>query len=334
MTRRYIEIEDTGRLVLRSDEVPQPRAGEVLIAVDYAGVNRADVLQRLGLYPVPEDASPIMGLEVSGVVAAVSSQESEAAAEGFKVGDRVCALVHGGGYADFAIARADHCLGIPEGIDSRTAAALPEALLTVWHNVFTLGGLQPGNTVLIHGGASGIGSIGVQLAKQLGSRVLATAGGPVKCARVAELGAEFVADYRDGSLLDTFKSAGFAGKIDVILDLAGGDFTQTNLDLAAPDGRVVCIGVMRGMNAEINLFSILSKRLTLTGSTLRGMDLSTRAAGFRDLRTTVMPLVAQGAITPIIDSVFPLADAMRAHELMQGGSHTGKILLDCRRDAA
>src|SRR6056300_849607 len=191
MQRHYIDIIDQDSLTLETDEAPTPAVGELLIAVDFAGVNRADVLQRMGLYPVPEDASPIMGLEVAGTVVSIG-----ASVEGWAIGDKVCALVHGGGYASHAIARADHCLRVPTNLDTKTAAALPEALLTVWHNVFTLGRLKAGETLLVHGGGSGIGSIAVQLAKARGANVIATAGGAEKCAAVKALGADDVIDYR------------------------------------------------------------------------------------------------------------------------------------------
>ncbi|MGB0764412.1 MAG: NAD(P)H-quinone oxidoreductase [Luminiphilus sp.] len=325
MQRRYIHIESPEALSVQQDELRAPAAGELAIAVDFAGINRADLLQRLGLYPVPEDASPILGLEVAGGVIALGPD-----VEGFAVGDRVAALVQGGGYASTAIARADHSLLLPDTIDSREAAALPEALLTVWHNVFTLGRLAPGETLLVHGGGSGIGSIAVQMAKVRGARVVATAGGPEKCDWVKSLGADVVADYNDSNLGETLAGAGLAGAIDVVLDMAGGDFAALNLELAAPDGRVVCIGVMRGSTAEIELVQILMKRLVLTGSTLRGMGMSGRASGFHSLRKEVMPEVAAGRITPHIHSVLPLSEAMAAHELMQSGRHFGKILLDCR----
>ena len=325
MQRRYIHIESPEVLSLQQDELRAPAAGELAIAVDFAGINRADVLQRLGLYPVPEDASPILGLEVAGEVTALGPD-----VEGFAVGDRVAALVQGGGYASAAIARADHSLLLPDTVDSRAAAALPEALLTVWHNVFTLGMLTPGETLLVHGGGSGIGSIAVQMAKVRGARVVATAGGPEKCEWVKSLGADVVADYSDGNLGKTLAEVGVAGAIDVVLDMAGGDFAALNLELAAPDARIVCIGVMRGSKAEIELVQILMKRLVLTGSTLRGMGMSGRASGFRSLRKEVMPEVAAGRITPHIHSVLPLSEAMAAHELMQSGRHFGKLLLDCR----
>ena len=325
MLRHYIDIESPESLQYRQDQLRAPGNGEIAIAVDYAGINRADILQRLGLYPVPDDASPIMGLEVAGRVAAIGPEVTT-----FTRGERVAALVQGGGYASAAIARADHTLKLPENIDTRTGAALPEALLTVWHNVFTLGRLQAGETLLVHGGGSGIGSIAIQMAKSRGATVVATAGGPNKCAKVEALGAVFVADYRGDDLAEVFGEAGYAGKIDVILDMAGGDFTPLNFNLAASDGRVVCIGVMRGSKAEIELFPILMKRLTLTGSTLRGLGMAGRAAGFAAINEQVMPSVAAGVIAPVIDETFSLADAMAAQSRMQSGQHFGKILLDCR----
>ena len=325
MDRRYIDIEDSDTLVLRTDHAPAPGAEEVLIAVDFAGVNRADILQRMGLYPVPEDASPIMGLEVAGTVVDVGDGVSR-----FKTGDKVCALVHGGGYASHAIAREDHTLGLPPRLTTKEGAALPEALLTVWQNVFNLGRLQPGETLLIHGGSSGIGTIGVQMGLAFGARVIATAGGEQKCQRVQDLGAEFVADYRAGELDKQLDTAGYKGRIDVILDIAGGDFVPLNFDLAAPDARIVLIGVMRGAKAEIDLLQILMKRLTLTGSTLRGMGSAEKAGGFKTINDVILPWISERRVVPIVDTVWPLADAMEAQQTMQSGVHFGKLLLDCR----
>jgi len=324
--RHFINIDSPEQLSLQTDNAPLPKPGEVLIDVHFAGVNRADVLQRMGLYPVPDDASPILGLEVSGHVAALGD-----GVDGLKVGDPVCALVHGGGYASYAIARVDHCLPIPPSVSLQQAAALPEALLTVWHNVFSLGKLAPNEILLVHGGGSGIGSIAVQMAKAMGARVVATAGGAEKCQRVRKLGADHVIDYQQGALLEQLQGLGVAGQINVILDMAGGDFTGINLQVAAPDGRVVVIGMMRGLTAEIDLFPILMKRLTLAGSTLRGMGMAGRAAGFAAIRTTVMPLVESGAISPVVHHVLPLEQAMDAHGLMESGAHFGKILLHCRQ---
>ena len=325
MDRQYITITEKGDLAVERDQMVAPGPGELAIDVDFAGVNRADILQRMGLYPVPPDASPILGLEVAGTVAAVGSEVAD-----FSVGDRVCALVHGGGYASAAIARADHTLAVPDNLSLEQAAALPEALLTVWHNVFTLGRLTTGETLLIHGGGSGIGSIGIQMAKHRGARVLATAGGSDKCQRVKTLGADWVVDYQSKELLTQFQDAGYDGQIDVILDMAGGDFVALNCALAAPGARIVCIGMMRGSRGEIDLISVLTKRLTVTGSTLRGMNLALRAQEFAALRSEIMPAVATGDIVPVISDCFLLADAMAAHERMQSGSHLGKLLLDCR----
>ena len=325
MDRRYIDIEDSDTLVLLTDRAPAPRAEEVLIAVDFAGVNRADILQRMGLYPVPEDASPIMGLEVSGTVVDVGDGVRR-----LKTGDKVCALVHGGGYSSHAIAREDHTFGLPPRLTTKEGAALPEALLTVWQNVFNLGRLQPGETLLIHGGSSGIGTIGVQMGLAFGARVIATAGGEQKCQRARDLGAEFVADYRAGELDKQLDTAGYKGRIDVILDIAGGDFAPLNVDLAAPDARIVSIGVMRGAKAEIDLLQILMKRLTLTGSTLRGMSSAGKASGFKAINDVVLPWISERRVVPIIDTVCPLADAMEAQQTMQSGVHFGKLLLDCR----
>ncbi|WP_435213113.1 NAD(P)H-quinone oxidoreductase [Luminiphilus sp. nBUS_16] len=326
MHRQYIDIENPDTLSLCNDTIAAADAGEITIAVDFAGVNRADILQRLGLYPVPDDASPILGLEVAGKVAAIGPN-----VEGFEIGDSVAALVQGGGYATSVNARADHTLKLPANINSRSGAALPEALLTVWHNVFTLGRLKPDETLLVHGGGSGIGTMAIQMAKAWGARVVATAGGHEKCARVRSLGADLVLDYRSDTLREDFKNLALTGAIDVTLDMAGGDFTPLNFELAAPDGRIVCIGVMRGSKAEIELVPILMKRLTLTGSTLRGLGMGGRAKGFAALQETMMPLVAAGQIEPHIDTVFRLEEATAAQNRMQSGEHFGKILLDCRQ---
>ena len=325
MERHYIEFATPENADLVQDNVAAPGDDEVIISVHHAGINRADLLQRLGLYPPPADASPIPGLEVSGVVAAIGKNITA-----YAIGDRVCALTHGGGYASVAVARGDHCLPLPDAMTTEQGAALPEALLTVWYNVFERGRLTAGETVLIHGGSSGIGSIGIQMARAMGATVLSTAGSEERCAAVAKLGANFVANHREGDLLEQFKEAGYAGKIDVILDIAGGDLTQTNLDLAAQDGRIVCIGVMRGMQSEINLATVFMKRLTLTGSTLRRLETDTRAQCFQSIRTHLWPAVIAGEIAPIVEANYPLKDVLEAHQHMQSGGHFGKLLLDCR----
>ena len=327
MKRHYIAFTTPETADIVTDSAPAPASNEVLIKVSCAGVNRADVLQRLGLYPPPEDASPIPGLEVSGEVVAAG-----AGCQHLSEGDRVCALTHGGGYASLAIAREDHCLTLPGALSDEQGAALPEALLTVWYNVFERGRLTDGETVLIHGGSSGIGSIGVQMAKIMGATVLSTAGNAERCEAVQALGAQFVANHRENDLLAQFASAGLAGKVDVILDIAGGDLMQMNLDLAAPDGRIVSIGVMRGMQSEINLATLFMKRLTLTGSTLRRLEAPERARCFDAIRDRVWPSVVSGVIRPIVDTAYPLSDVLSAHEHMRSGTHFGKLVLDCRTD--
>ena len=325
MERHYVEFASPESADLVQDNLPAPGDNEVVISVHHAGINRADLLQRLGLYPPPADASPIPGLEVSGVVAAIGKNITA-----YATGDRVCALTHGGGYASVAVARGDHCLPLPDAMTTEQGAALPEALLTVWYNVFERGRLTAGETVLIHGGSSGIGSIGIQMARAMGATVLSTAGSEARCAAVAKLGADYVANHREGDLLEQFTQAGYAGKIDVILDIAGGDLTQTNLELAAQDGRIVCIGVMRGMQSEINLATVFMKRLTLTGSTLRRLETATRARCFQSIREHIWPAVIAGDITPVVEATYPLKAVLEAHQHMQSGGHFGKLLLDCR----
>ena len=323
MDRHFIEFTTPDSATLIRDTAPTPAREEVLVAVHHAGINRADLLQRLGLYPPPEDASPIPGLEVAGEVVALGEGCTH-----LQVGDRVCALTHGGGYASHAIAREDHCLALPETMTTQAGAALPEALLTVWYNVFERGQLTAGETALIHGGSSGIGSVGIQMVTAMGATPLSTAGSAERCEAVLALGARFVADHQ-GDLAQQFTEAGHAGKIDVILDIAGGDLMQTNLDLAAADARIVCIGVMRGMQSEINLATLFMKRLTLTGSTLRRLNMAERARCFNAIREHIWPKVESGDIRPVVDTTYPLADVLDAHEHMRLGTHFGKLVLDC-----
>ena len=325
MDRHYIEFTTPETVDVISDQLPPPADDEVLISVHHAGINRADLLQRLGLYPPPADASPVPGLEVAGKVVAVGAR-----CEHLEVGARVCALTHGGGYATLAMAREDHCLMLPDNLTTEEGAALPEALLTVWYNVVERGQLSAGETVLIHGGSSGIGSIGVQMAATMGATVLSTAGTQARCDAVSALGAHFVANHRDGQLVEQFTKAGYAGEIDVILDIAGGDLMQANFDLAAPDGRIVSIGVMRGMQSEINLATLFMKRLTLTGSTLRRLETASRARCFDAIREQIWPRVVAGEIRPIIDSCYPLSEVLAAHEHMRVGTHFGKLVLECQ----
>ncbi len=325
MDRHFIHFETPELARIVNDRAPPTGLDEVLIAVDHAGINRADLLQRLGLYPPPEDASPIPGLEVAGRVVAVGEHCTT-----IKMGDRVCALTHGGGYASHAISREDHCLALPDNLSTEQGAALPEALLTVWYNVMERGQLSAGETVLIHGGSSGIGSMGIQMAAALGANVISTAGSAARCDAVKALGASFVANHSESSLTAQFNDAGYVEQVDVILDIAGGDLMQANLELAAPDGRIVCIGVMRGMQSEINLTTLFMKRLTLTGSTLRRLNAAERARCFTAIRENIWPRVIAGDIQPIVDTAYPLANVLEAHEHMRLGTHFGKLVLDCR----
>ncbi|EED36982.1 alcohol dehydrogenase, zinc-binding [Luminiphilus syltensis NOR5-1B] len=327
--RTFAHIEDDQSVSLHTDAIPTPSNGEVLIEVAFAGINRADLLQRKGLYPAPADASPVMGLEVSGIVLATGDD-----VDPLKVGDKVCALTHGGGYASHCIARADHCISVPENLSLEQAAALPEALLTVWSNVFVRAGFSAGERLLMSGGTSGIGTLGIQMAVAMGGEVVSIAGSDEKCEMLRQLGCKAVINYRDQDLREAFDEAGYSGKIDVVLDMVGGDFTSTCFDLAAVDGRIVCIGIMGGVKSQINLATLFMKRLTLTGSTLRRLSTEDKTQAFIDIRTHIVPLIAEGRIQPVIHATYPLAAALEAQEAMQTGTHTGKLLLDCQIDLA
>lgn len=321
--RRYVAIDPEDRsLSVSREPVPTPGAGELLIAVRAAGLNRADLLQRAGLYPPPADASPIMGLEVAGHVVALG-----AGVEGWQVGDAVCALTHGGGYADYTVAPAGQSLPIPRDFSMGEAAALPEALLTVWHNLFQRCALQPGERVLIHGGASGIGTLGIRICHTLGAEVYTTAGTDEKCAALEALGATRAINYRTSDFEQVLTESGLKDTINVILDMAGGDFVQKNLNVAAPEGRIVYIAFIRGFEAQLNLAPMLIKRLTLTGSTLRAQSFAQKAVMVEQIMERVYPHLESGAIRPVVDRVFPLEEVAQAHERMQGGEHMGKIIL-------
>lgn len=322
--RRYIAVadDDAHSLILRREPCPAPGPDEVLVSVAFAGVNRADLLQRRGAYPPPPDASPILGLEVAGHVLAAGE-----GVDGWRPGDAVCALTHGGAYADVTVAPAAQCLPVPGTGDLAQAAALPEALLTLWHNLYQRCRLAAGETVLIHGGASGVGSLAIAVARALGSTVYSTAGTEDKCRRCEDLGAARTFNYRREDFAEALRELGLAGGIDVILDMAGGDFVAKNLKVAAPDGRIVSIAFPRGAKAEISLVPLLMKRLTITGSTLRAQSVAQKAVMIRELRERVYPHLDSGAVAPVIDSVHPLADAGAAHARMESGEHFGKILL-------
>jgi putative PIG3 family NAD(P)H quinone oxidoreductase len=320
--RHYVTINEDQSLSIEQDAVPTPRPDEILIKVAAAGLNRADLLQRAGLYPPPADASPIMGLEVAGTVLALGDD-----VEGWDIGDPICALTHGGGYADHAVAPAGQSLPIPSGYSMEQAAALPEALLTVWHNIFQRAAMQPGEKVLIHGGASGIGTLGIQMARAMGGEVYTTAGSEEKCRALETLGAKKACNYKTGDFEQELTDLGLKDQINVILDLAGGDFIQKNINIAAPEGRIVYIAFLRGFKAEVNFAPLLMKRLTLSGSTLRAQSFRQKTVMTREIREHIFPHLENGSIQPVIDRVFELPDVEQAQDYMQSGAHMGKIIL-------
>jgi NADPH2:quinone reductase len=302
--------------------VPAPAAGEVLVRVAAAGVNRPDVMQRQGRYPPPPGASDIPGLEIAGEIVALGAGVSD-----LKLGDRVTALLPGGGYAEYAVAAASLCLPIPDGLTMVEAAALPETYFTVWTNLFDRGGCKAGETVLVHGGTSGIGTTAIQLAVAWGARVFATAGTAEKARTCERLGAVRGIDYRTEDFVEVIRQETAARGVDLILDLVGGSYLSRNLDAAAVEGRVVIISLIGGAKAEINLLTVMSKRLTLTGSTLRARTVAQKAAVAEAVRRNVWPLLSAGRVRPIIHETFPLAEASEAHRLMETSRHIGKIVL-------
>ncbi|MFO1122170.1 MAG: NAD(P)H-quinone oxidoreductase [Hyphomicrobiales bacterium] len=300
--------------------VPVPAQGQILVHVKAAGVNRPDVLQRKGGYPPPPGAPDTPGLEISGEVAGLGPGVRR-----FEVGDRVCALVPGGGYADFAVVHEDNALPIPPGLSFIEAAAIPETFFTVWTNVFDRGRLREGETLLIHGGSSGIGTTAIMLAKALGARVIVTAGSDAKCDACLALGADLAINYRDSDFVAVL--AGKAIQPDVILDMVGGDYVARNLKVGALHGRIVNIAFQAGSKVEVDLLPVMLKRLTLTGSTLRPRTVAEKAEIARALEETVWPLIAAGLVKPQIYKTFPLAEAAAAHALMESSEHVGKIVL-------
>lgn len=320
-----VEISEPGDAdVLRPAErpTPKPGSGEVLIKVAAAGVNRADLAQRRGKYPPPPGASDIPGLEVAGTIEHIGPDVCDWCA-----GNRVCALLTGGGYAEYCVAPAPQCLPVPRGFDFPAAAAVPEAFFTVWTNVFERGRLKPGESVLIHGGSSGIGTTAIQLARAFGSRVFATAGSAEKCAACERLGAERAINYRDSDFVAaTYEATGGRG-VDVILDMVGGEYVQRNVDALAPEGRLVQISTLGGARAQINMASVMQRRLTITGSTLRGRSVVEKGAIAKALREHVWPLLESGAVRPVVHATFPLRAAADAHRLMESGTHIGKLIL-------
>lgn len=306
---------------------PQPQAGEVVIEVHYAGVNRPDVLQRAGSYPPPPGASPVLGLEVAGRISAVAADVTK-----WKVGDLACALAPGGGYAEYCAVPAPHCLPVPRGLSLREAAALPENFFTVWTNVFTRGRLQAGETFLVHGGSSGIGLTAIQLAKAFGASVYTTVGKAEKAAFCRNVGADAAINYREQDFVA--EVAQLTGKkgVDLILDMVGGSYIEKNLKSLALDGRLVQIAFLQQSKVELDFLPIMIKRITLTGSTLRPRTIAQKAEIGRDLLNQVWPLLESGKVKPVIHATFPLKDARLAHELMESSKHIGKIMLEMRKE--
>lgn len=301
---------------------PEPGPGDVLIKVAAAGVNRPDVMQRQGKYPPPPGVTDIPGLEVAGEVSALGSEVRE-----LRVGDKVCALVAGGGYAEYCVAPAPQCLPVPGALTMVEAAAVPETYFTVWTNVFERGRLREGETLLVHGGSSGIGTTAIQLGRAFGARVFATAGADEKCRACERLGAERAINYKDEDFVALVKQATEGHGVDVVLDMVGGDYVPRDLQALALDGRLVLIALQRGPKAELNLLPVLQRRLWITGSTLRPRSVEEKGAIARALREKVWPLLEAGRCKPVIDSTFPLAQAADAHRRMESGEHVGKIVL-------
>jgi NADPH:quinone reductase len=320
-----------GPEVLRPAERPVPTPGpdEVLVRVHAAGVNRPDILQRLGRYPPPPNVSDIPGLEIAGTIESLGIT-AEGEPGRWQPGDAVCALLAGGGYAELAVAPAKQCLPLPASVDLVRGAAIPETYFTVWTNLFQRGQLQTGETVLVHGGSSGIGTTAIQLAKAFGATVFATAGSDAKCAACIRLGATEAINYRATDFVEAIARLSSGRGVDVILDIVGGPYLERNFKALAIDGRLVQIGLLGGAKAEIPLATLMQRRLTLTGSTLRIRSVEEKAAIARELEQHVWPLLASGLVGPVVDRTLPLADAAQAHRLLESGEVVGKIVLTAR----
>ncbi|GAB3774625.1 putative PIG3 family NAD(P)H quinone oxidoreductase [Nocardioides ginsengisegetis] len=322
--RAVIATEPGGPEVLTVAELPDPEAGpgEVVLDVAAAGLNRADLLQRMGFYPPPPGASDVMGMECSGTVAAVGPD-----VEGWSVGDRACALLAGGGYATKVAVPAGQLMPIPDGVDLVTAAALPEVACTVWSNVFMVAGLQPGEAFLVHGGAGGIGTMAIQLASELGAKVFTTGGTAEKLAACAALGADVTINYRDEDFVEVIREVTDGRGVDVILDNMGAKYLGRNVDTLATEGRLVIIGMQGGTRAELDINALLRKRGAIIATTLRSRPTAEKSAICASVVEHVWPLVAEGLVQPIVHGTMPLAEARAAHALMESGDHMGKILL-------
>jgi NADPH2:quinone reductase len=322
---KCIEISKPGGpevLVPADRPTPAPKPNEILVKVAAAGVNRPDIAQRSGRYPPPPDASDLPGLEIAGEVAACGAE-----AKLWKVGDKVCALAHGGGYAEYCVVPEVQALPVPKSLSMVEAASLPETFFTVWSNVFDRGRLAPGETLLVQGGSSGIGVTAIQMAAAMGNRVLATAGSDEKCAACVKLGAEKAINYKTQDFVAEAKAATGGKGVDVVLDMVGGDYVPREIDCLAPDGRLVFIAVLGGWKTELNISHVMVKRLTLTGSTLRPRPVAFKGAIAKQLKEKVWPLLEAKKIRPVIYKTFPLAEAAEAHRLMESSQHIGKIVL-------
>lgn len=323
---RYVALDHPGpaeAMRIARGPVPQPAAGQVLIRVLAAGINRPDIAQRQGAYPPPADASPVLGLEVAGEVVALGG-----GVVGLQTGDTVCALTHGGGYAEYCVADARHCLPWPQGFDALRAAVLPENHFTVWSNVFQLGGLQRGETLLVHGGSSGIGTTAIQLGREFGAEVIATAGSADKCAACEKLGANLAIDYRRQDFETVIRQARGNRGVDVILDMVGGSYTPRNLRLLAMDGRLVQIATLESPKVEgFDLRELMKRRARLTGSTLRPRTPDQKAAIASALREQVWPVLDAGRCAPLIHRVYDFGDVVEAHRMMESSAHIGKLVL-------
>jgi len=322
---RCIEISKPGGpevLVPAERPAPEPKATEILVKVAAAGVNRPDVLQRMGLYAVPPDASDLPGLEIAGEIVAVGSS-----VKNYRVSDKVCALVHGGGYAEYCVAPEVQALPLPKGLSSIEAASLPETFFTVWSNVFERAGLKPGESLLVQGGASGIGVAAIQMAAAMGNRVFATAGSDEKCAACVKLGAEKAINYKTQDFAAEIKAATGGKGVNVILDMVGGDYVPKELKCLADEGRLVFIAFLRGPKTELDINEVMRRRLTISGSTLRPRPVEFKGAIAKNLREKIWPLVEAGKIKPVIYRTLPLAQAADAHRLLESGAHIGKIVL-------
>jgi putative PIG3 family NAD(P)H quinone oxidoreductase len=326
LTMRAIGFDAPGGpdvLLLEDRPLPAPVAGEVLVRVAFAGVNRPDVIQRQGMYPPPPGASPIPGLEIAGTIVALGE-----GVDPVLLGQEVCALVAGGGYAEYCTADARHCLPVPAGLSTAEAAAMPETLFTVWHNVFERGWAREGETLLVHGGTSGIGTMAIALGKLFDLTVIVTCGGPEKCARARELGADHAIDYKAADFVEEVARITDGRGADVVLDMVSGDYVARNLRCLAEDGRHVTIAVQGGTRAELNMAVVMARRYTLSGSTLRPRSRNFKALLAQEIAANAWPLVAEGKLRPVMDRVFPLPQAAAAHARMEAGAHVGKIVLE------